>query len=199
MLSSALGGLVATLILLFTTTGCDDSPRTRPSSPDFPDQEIRSFTLTQTVEGRRDWRLTAASAATYRDRGVIVAELRPPALPTDEDPYPLLTVAAREGRLRTGAPNRSDLYPELGKVLPEGTAARFVRGSWPVLPVFEYMQRVGNVEQAEMDRTFNMGLGMVVVVAAADVEQVETLLRETGETSYRVGRIVEGAREVQYE
>jgi antitoxin (DNA-binding transcriptional repressor) of toxin-antitoxin stability system len=60
------------------------------------------------------------------DRGVVVAELRSPAIPTDEDPYPLLTVAAREGWLRAGAPNRTDLYPELGKVLPEGTALRWL-------------------------------------------------------------------------
>ena len=60
------------------------------------------------------------------DRGVVVAELRPPALPTDEDPYPLLAVAGREGRVRIGAPNRPDLYPELKQVLPEGTALRWL-------------------------------------------------------------------------
>ena len=60
------------------------------------------------------------------DRGVVVAELRPPAIATDADPYPLLKVAAREGRVRVGAPNRSDLYPEMRKVLPEGTALRWL-------------------------------------------------------------------------
>lgn len=67
------------------------------------------------------------------DRGVVVAELRPPAIPMDEDPYPLLTIASREGRVRVGAPNRSDLYPEMGQVLPEGTALRWLdesRGDW---------------------------------------------------------------------
>ena len=60
------------------------------------------------------------------DRGVIVAELRPPGTSIEEDPYPLLTAAAREGKVRLGAPNRPDLYPELGKILPDGTALRWL-------------------------------------------------------------------------
>lgn len=60
------------------------------------------------------------------DRGVIVAEMRPPGTPIEDDPYPLLSAAAREGRVRLGAPNRSDLYPPLGKILPAGTALRWL-------------------------------------------------------------------------
>jgi antitoxin (DNA-binding transcriptional repressor) of toxin-antitoxin stability system len=60
------------------------------------------------------------------DRGVVVAELRPPGAPTMQDSQPLLTIAAREGRVRVGAPNRPDLYPDLGRVLPEGTALRWL-------------------------------------------------------------------------
>jgi antitoxin (DNA-binding transcriptional repressor) of toxin-antitoxin stability system len=60
------------------------------------------------------------------DRGEVVAELRPPGTPTAEDSHPLLTIAVREGRVRAGASNRPDLYPELGKVLPEGTALRWL-------------------------------------------------------------------------
>lgn len=60
------------------------------------------------------------------DRGVIVAEIRPPETRIEEDPYPLLSAAAREGKIRLGAPNRPDLYPKLGKILPDGTALRWL-------------------------------------------------------------------------
>jgi antitoxin (DNA-binding transcriptional repressor) of toxin-antitoxin stability system len=56
------------------------------------------------------------------DRGVIVAELRPPGTPIEDDPHPLLTAAAQEGKVRLGAANRPDLYPKLDKVTPDGLA-----------------------------------------------------------------------------
>lgn len=60
------------------------------------------------------------------DRGVIVAELRPPGTPTAEDSYPLLTTAVREGRVRAGAPNRPELYPDLERLVPDGAALRWL-------------------------------------------------------------------------
>jgi antitoxin (DNA-binding transcriptional repressor) of toxin-antitoxin stability system len=60
------------------------------------------------------------------DRGVIVAEIRPPGTPIEDDPYPLLAEAARRGKVRIGAPNRPDLYPQLGKIHPKGTALRWL-------------------------------------------------------------------------
>lgn len=56
------------------------------------------------------------------DRGLIVAEIRPPGTPIEEDPYPLLSDAARQGKVRMGAPNRRDLYPKFEKVTPDGLA-----------------------------------------------------------------------------
>ena len=56
------------------------------------------------------------------DRGVIVAEIRPPGTPIEDDPYPLLTAAARKGKVRIGAPNRPDLYPKFERVTPDGLA-----------------------------------------------------------------------------
>jgi len=52
----------------------------------------------------------------------------------------------------------------LPRVLPRGTAAVIEFGSWPVLPIFEHLQQLGNVPQEEMLRTFNMGMGMLLVV-----------------------------------
>jgi antitoxin (DNA-binding transcriptional repressor) of toxin-antitoxin stability system len=56
------------------------------------------------------------------DRGVIVAELRPPGTPIEDDPYPLLSAAARKGKVTIGAPNHPDLYPKFEKVTPDGLA-----------------------------------------------------------------------------
>lgn len=67
-------GLFLSLCVATALVGCEQSREVGPASPDYPDQEVRSFTLTQSVEGKREWRMTAGSAATYRDRGVIIAK-----------------------------------------------------------------------------------------------------------------------------
>jgi len=90
------------------------------------------------------------------------------------------------------------LTDNLPRILPQGTAARIERGSWPIPPLFDYMQREGNVEQHEMFRTFNMGIGIVAVVAAADAARLEAHLETLGETGYRIGEIVEGDGTVIY-
>jgi len=89
------GGLALLLAL-----GCEPSPPSGVATPELPDQEVRSFTLVQSVEGRRHWRLTAASAATYRDRGVIHA--RDVALDFyDEEGRMNSHLTAREGEVAT--------------------------------------------------------------------------------------------------
>ncbi len=86
----------------------------------------------------------------------------------------------------------------LPRVLPRGTAAAIELGSWPVLPIFEHLQQLGNVEQDEMLRTFNMGLGMLLVIPSAKFKKVHTFLERVGEKAYTVGRIVKGERKVTY-
>jgi phosphoribosylformylglycinamidine cyclo-ligase len=86
----------------------------------------------------------------------------------------------------------------LPRVLPRGTAAVIERGTWPVLPIFEHLQKLGNVAEDEMLRTFNMGIGMLVVVPAKKFKKAETLLDRAGEKFYSVGRIVKGDRKVMY-
>jgi phosphoribosylformylglycinamidine cyclo-ligase len=71
-------------------------------------------------------------------------------------------------------------------------------GSWPVLPIFEHLQQLGNVDREEMLRTFNMGLGMLLVVPADKFKKAQTMLERAGEKSYTVGRIVKGDRKVMY-
>ena len=86
----------------------------------------------------------------------------------------------------------------LPRVLPRGVAAIIEVGSWPVLPIFEHLQKLGNVPQAEMLRTFNMGLGLLLVIPAKKFKKAQTVLEKIGEKAYTVGRIVKGDRKVMY-
>src|SRR5690242_2908809 len=86
----------------------------------------------------------------------------------------------------------------LPRVLPRGTAAVIELGAWPVLPIFEHMQKLGNVPQDEMLRTFNMGLGMLLVIPSKKFKKAQSVLERAGEKFYTVGRIVKGERKVMY-
>jgi len=86
----------------------------------------------------------------------------------------------------------------LPRVLPRGTAAVIEVGSWPSLPIFEHLRELGTVPQDEMLRTFNMGLGMLLVVNPKKFKKTQTLLERVGEKYYNVGRIVKGERKVMY-
>ena len=86
----------------------------------------------------------------------------------------------------------------LPRVLPKGTAAVVELGSWPASSVFTHLQKLGNVPPDEMLRTFNMGIGMVLVVPAKKYKRVEALMEKCGEKSYLIGRIVRGDRKVTY-
>jgi phosphoribosylformylglycinamidine cyclo-ligase len=70
------------------------------------------------------------------------------------------------------------------------------KGSWPVLPIFELFRRIGNVSEREMYRTFNMGVGMVIVCSRSDLDPVKSHLKERGDKCYQIGAVVEGNREV---
>ncbi len=86
----------------------------------------------------------------------------------------------------------------LPRVLPKGTSAVIELGTWPVPPIFEHLQQLGKVEREEMLRTFNMGLGMLIVVPAKKFKKAQTLLERASEKFYSVGRIVKGERKVMY-
>ncbi|WP_126444377.1 phosphoribosylformylglycinamidine cyclo-ligase [Sulfuricystis multivorans] len=75
------------------------------------------------------------------------------------------------------------------RVLPENVTAVIERTAWPLPPLFEWLQREGNVADDEMHRVFNCGIGMVVIVAAEDAEPAAEFLIAAGETVYRLGRI----------
>ncbi|MDK8183392.1 phosphoribosylformylglycinamidine cyclo-ligase [Paenibacillus sp. UMB4589-SE434] len=82
------------------------------------------------------------------------------------------------------------------RVLPEGTAVQIDYGSWPILPIFSHMEQIGGLTAEELFTTFNMGIGMVIVVAEADAEAAIASLNASGETVYRIGTVQEGERRV---
>jgi phosphoribosylformylglycinamidine cyclo-ligase len=82
------------------------------------------------------------------------------------------------------------------RILPRGVSARVDRGSWPVPPVFQYLQREGKIADDEMYRTFNMGIGMVLVVPLHREGEVTRHLEAAGEKHWRIGEIVAGSRKV---
>jgi phosphoribosylformylglycinamidine cyclo-ligase len=86
----------------------------------------------------------------------------------------------------------------LPRILPKGISAQVDLGSWPVLPVFEHLRELGNVEQDEMLRTFNMGVGLIAVVPADKFKRAKGLLERAGEKFHVIGRVVKGDRKVVY-
>ncbi len=91
------------------------------------------------------------------------------------------------------------LTDNIPRILPEGTAVRINKGSWPVLPIYELMRAIGNVSDAEMNRTFNMGVGMVIVCSAEDTEAIKNHLKSAGDSCYQIGEVVAGSGEVTIE
>lgn len=87
-------------------------------------------------------------------------------------------------------------YDNIPRILPENCAAEIDASAWPVPPVFTCLQAWGEVAWPEMFRTFNMGIGMMMIVPESEVTALEQHLADKGEKSYRIGRITAGAQEV---
>ncbi len=120
-------------------------------------------------------------------------------LKTHKSYWPVLRKLIHAGLIRAMAHiTGGGITDNLPRVLPKGRAAVVEMGTWPILPVFSHMQAVGNVPQDDMMRTFNMGIGMVLVVAAEKFQKVESMIEAAGEKSYLIGRIVKGDRNVSY-
>ncbi len=86
----------------------------------------------------------------------------------------------------------------LPRILPKNVTAQVELGSWPVLPIFEHLREIGQVNGDEMMRTFNMGIGLIAVIPAAKFTKAKTLLDRAEEKFYVIGRVVKGERRVQY-
>jgi len=88
------------------------------------------------------------------------------------------------------------LFENLERILPSGARAVIRRDSWPVPQRFRWLQRLGDIEDAEMERVFNMGVGMAIVVSAYYADSVRQQLAASGLESWPIGHIAEGERGV---
>jgi phosphoribosylformylglycinamidine cyclo-ligase len=86
----------------------------------------------------------------------------------------------------------------LPRILPKGMGALVDRASWTVPPLFEHLQHLGNVEEDEMLRTFNMGIGLIAVIPAEKIKKAKAILNRANERHCLIGRIVRGERKVSY-
>ncbi|THF78785.1 phosphoribosylformylglycinamidine cyclo-ligase [Cohnella fermenti] len=84
------------------------------------------------------------------------------------------------------------------RVLPETVNVDIELGSWPIQPIFKLMQRDGKISDRDMFTTFNMGVGMVLVVPAEQADEAVALAKENGEAAYVIGKVTEGSRIVTF-
>jgi phosphoribosylformylglycinamidine cyclo-ligase len=85
------------------------------------------------------------------------------------------------------------------RVLPEGVDVDIHRGKWPVLPIFDLLQRDGGISDRDMYTTFNMGVGMILIVPADQAEPAVQIAKEHGERAYVIGDVKAGNRRVTFE
>ncbi|HEY8499498.1 MAG TPA: phosphoribosylformylglycinamidine cyclo-ligase, partial [Clostridia bacterium] len=82
------------------------------------------------------------------------------------------------------------------RIIPEGLRAVINKGTWPVLPVFDFIKKFGNVSEAEMFNTFNMGIGMVIIADSEVSGELTAYLNEIGEKAYLIGEIEKGEGQI---
>ena len=87
------------------------------------------------------------------------------------------------------------LVENIPRILPDGCGVEIQNGSWPNIPVFDVMQSIGNVDEDEMFRAFNMGIGMVFIVDSADANSVKDVLKDLTKV-YEIGTVVSGDKSV---
>lgn len=87
-------------------------------------------------------------------------------------------------------------YENIPRMLPDGISTKITKGSWNIPPIFGLIQKEGNISEHDMFNTFNMGVGMAVVVDKADAEKAVELLNANGEQAFIIGETVNGDGEV---
>ncbi len=83
-------------------------------------------------------------------------------------------------------------YENLPRMMPEGLATEVELGSWPVLPIFDFLAKQGDLQQKDLYNVFNMGIGFVIAVSADEASKIIEIAERHGEKAYEIGRVVEG-------
>ncbi|MFH1564531.1 MAG: phosphoribosylformylglycinamidine cyclo-ligase [bacterium] len=84
------------------------------------------------------------------------------------------------------------LIDNISRILPNGAAVEIKEGTWPILPIFTLMQELGNVPWSDMHKTFNLGIGMVLIVEKKDAEKIKQQIVKSKEKVYEIGEVVGG-------
>ena len=87
-------------------------------------------------------------------------------------------------------------YENMPRMLKEGVALNIYKNSYPVLPIFKLIQKTGNIPERDMYNTFNMGIGMAIIVKKDEVAKAMEILQKNGEKAYEIGEVVEGNKEI---
>jgi phosphoribosylformylglycinamidine cyclo-ligase len=90
------------------------------------------------------------------------------------------------------------LTDNIPRILPEGTSVEIHQGTWPILPIFSLLQEIGHVPEPEMYRTFNMGVGMVIICAQHNAEFIQSHINTLRELCYTIGTVIPGRQEVKF-
>jgi phosphoribosylformylglycinamidine cyclo-ligase len=107
---------------------------------------------------------------------------------------PLLRSLSRRELIRSAAHvTGGGIVGNVPRALPEGLGAEIPRGSWPVPPIFDLVQRASGASDADMDATFNMGVGMVLVVPPDGIEEVVATAEAASVRAQQIGRVVPGS------
>ena len=83
-------------------------------------------------------------------------------------------------------------YENIPRSIPKGLSAKITKSAVKVLPIFELIAKVGNVPERDMYNTYNMGVGMSIVVSPKDVDKALEILKANGEDAYVIGEIIKG-------
>ncbi|MBC9705889.1 MAG: phosphoribosylformylglycinamidine cyclo-ligase [Enterococcus sp.] len=134
--------------------------------------EKHDFTLSDTISGLSE----PLSAELLKPTKIYVSSLLP---------------IMKEQKIKGAAHITGGGFVEnIPRMLPEGTAARIQLGSWPTLPIFECLEKYGEIPTKEMYEIFNMGIGMVLAVEATEADEIMEKIQKQGETVYRIGEVV---------
>src|SRR5437762_5206449 len=86
------------------------------------------------------------------------------------------------------------LTENIPRILPTGTSVEIKQGAWPVLPIFQVMQQMGSIADAEMYRTFNMGIGMIIICAETNASKIADHVQSCDAACYQVGQVTQGEK-----
>ena len=89
-------------------------------------------------------------------------------------------------------------YENIPRIIPKDLRVIIRKGSWPILPIFDLIQNLGEIKEQEMFNTFNMGIGMALVIEKSLVEDLTIFLAQQGEKSYSIGEIITGEAGVEF-